>query len=38
MEWWLPKLKDRFDIITKAEQPNRCEFFVRAKEWDGVIV
>ena len=38
MEWWLPKLKDRFDIITKAEQPNRCEFFVKVKEWDGAIV
>lgn len=31
MSWWLPKLEDRFNIITSMELPNRCEFLVKAK-------
>ena len=38
MSWWLPKLADRFDIITQSEQSNRCEFFVKAKKWVGATV
>lgn len=37
MDWWLPKLESRFDIISKIELSNRCEFLLKAKGWDGAI-
>lgn len=35
MGWWLPKLASRFDIISKLELPNRCEFLLKAKDGLG---
>jgi len=35
MDWWLPKLQSRFDIISKLEMSNRCEFLLKAKNGMG---
>ena len=35
MNWWLPKLELRFDIISKLELSNRCEFLLKAKDGLG---
>jgi len=31
IDWWLPKIESRFEVIVRNQLVNRCEFVVKAK-------